>query len=209
MTTSSSRRIFTASAVALLCISTLSGQQKDVRAETARLVGLLELGPASTVADIGAGSGEVTVEIARQLGPRARVYSTDVNARTVAAIEALVRKEGLDNVVVKAGEFDATGLPDASCDAIFVRHVYHHFANPSAMNASILRTLKPGGRFAVMDFAPDSVPARPVSPAERGSGDTHGVTSDSVVAELKAAGFTILQVVPKWPGGLFMVLARK
>ena len=186
-----------------------SAQQKHVPSETARLIELLKLGPRSTVADVGAGSGEMTVEIARQLGREARVYSTDVNPKTIAALEALVRKHDLPGVIVRAGEFDATNLPEGSCDAVFVRHVYHHFGNPAAMNASIWRTLKPGGRLAVMDFPPDTATAETVPPSRRGDGPTHGVTADTVIAELKAANFRIVEVVPDWPGGLFMVLAQK
>jgi precorrin-6B methylase 2 len=52
----------------------------------------LELGPDSTVADIGAGSGEVSVEIARQLCPRSRVYSTDVASKQLAAIKDAATK---------------------------------------------------------------------------------------------------------------------
>ena len=205
---SSFQIVFGASILIALCAGA-AAQPKHVPAETTRLIEMLALGPRSTVADIGAGAGDVTVEIARQLGPNARVYSTDVNAGTLKALEALVRKEALPNVVVRPGEFEATGLTESCCDAVFVRHVYHHFGNPDAMNASIMRTLKPGGRLAVMDFAPSNPSAVPVPPSQRGSGETHGVTADVVVAELKRAGFTIVEIVRDWPGGLFMVLARK
>jgi predicted methyltransferase len=90
---------------------------------------------------------------------------------------------------------------------VFVRHVYHHFAEPAAMNASILRSLKAGGRFVVMDGPKNAKPGVP--PAARGSGDTHGVAKDTVVEELQAAGFEIVTVLPEWPGNLFLILARK
>jgi hypothetical protein len=77
------------------------------------------------------------------------------------------------------------------------------------MNASVMKALEPGSYFAVMDFAPDTPSAAVVPPARRGSGDTHGVLADTVAAELKAAGFEIVRVLPEWPGGLFMVLARR
>ncbi len=67
-----------------------AAQQNHVPAETTRLIELLQLGPNSTVAGIGAGSGEMTVELSRQLGPGARIYSTDVNDRTLRELEALV-----------------------------------------------------------------------------------------------------------------------
>jgi len=178
-------------------------------AEVTRLVQVLDLHPDSIVADIGAGSGEVTIEIARQLGAKSRVFSTDINQERLTEIRAAATAAGLTNVTVVEGDADRTNLPDGCCDALFVRYVYHHFGDPPAMNASILRTLKAGGRFAVMDGPPDKGPTRDVPAPKRGTGDDHGVFRDTVVAELKAAGFEILQVLPDWAGNLFLVLARK
>ena len=182
-------------------------QQASLTSEVSRLVELLELRSDSVVADVGAGSGEVAVEMARQLGPASRVYGTDVNAQRIAEIKDAATKAGLTNVVAFEGAPASTNLPDACCNALFVRYVYHHFADPPAMNASILRSLKPGGRFAVMDGPRNAKPGVP--PAERASGKTHGVAEETVVEELKAAGFEIVTVVPEWPGNLFLVLARK
>ena len=36
-----------------------------------------------------------------------------------------------------------------------------------------------------------------------------GVAKETVIEELKAAGFEIVTVLPEWPGNLFLVLARK
>jgi ubiquinone/menaquinone biosynthesis C-methylase UbiE len=49
---------------------------------------------------------------------------------------------------VVEGGLAQTNLPDECCDAVFMRHVYHHFGDPPAMNASLFRSLKPGGRLA-------------------------------------------------------------
>jgi len=178
-------------------------------AEVSRLVQVLDLHPDSIVADIGAGSGEVTIEIARQLGAKSRVFSTDINQERLTEIRAAAAAAGLKNVIVVEGDPNRTNLPDGCCDALFVRFVYHHFADPPTMNASILRALKPGGRFAVMDGPPDKGPTRDVPAPKRGTGDDHGVFRDTVVTELKAAGFEIVQVLPDWPGNLFLVLGRK
>ena len=40
-------------------------------------------------------------------------------------------------------------------DAIFLRDVYHHLTRPQEFDASLLASLKPGGRLAIMDFPPD------------------------------------------------------
>ncbi len=186
-----------------------AAQNIQIESEVARLIELLELQPESAVADVGAGSGEMTLEMARQVGDSVRIYSTDINPRAVQQLKESAAAAGLKNVIVLEGHANRTNLPDACCDGIFVRHVYHHFGDPQAMNASITRALKPGGRFAVMDFPPRKPGTEVIRPGLRGGGDTHGVTTATVVAELKEAGFEIVTVVPEWPGSLFLVLGRR
>lgn len=205
--TARARLVIALAAAVLVAHVALHAQQASLTSEVSRLVELLDLRSGSVVADIGAGSGEVSVEMARQLGPMSRVYATDISSQRIAEIKQAATEAGLTNVVALEGAPASTNLPDACCDALFVRHVYHHFADPAAMNASVLRALKPGGRFAVLDGPRKAKTGVP--PAERASGDTHGVAEDTVVEELKAAGFEIVTVLPEWPGNLFLVLGRK
>lgn len=209
MTRDTARRIAGFYVFILVFTAFPAARQHDVAGETTRLIEKLKVGPSSTVADVGAGAGEVTAELSKQLGADARIYATDVNEKTLAGLRELVASRKLENVTVQTGEFEATALPERCCDAMFVRNVYHHFGNPKAMNASLLRTLKPGGRFAVVDFPHRNGAAGPVAPADRASGASHGVSSDTVVQELEAAGFRILEVVARWTGGTFLVLAER
>jgi cyclopropane fatty-acyl-phospholipid synthase-like methyltransferase len=55
----------------------LSGQQQNDAADAARLIEVLNLRDGSTVADIGAGFGELTVRMARHVGSKGVVFSTD------------------------------------------------------------------------------------------------------------------------------------
>lgn len=188
---------------------TPAAQKKEETAEeTTRLLGLFAIERGATIADLGAGDGEFTFELARQLGLTSRVYSTDISPETVRSLRDKVRSRGYENVIVLAGDADRTNLPDACCDAMLVRNVYHHFKDPPAMLASIRASLKPGGRLAVIDFPPDKPVRGTVPPAERGGGDTHGVTSDTVRDELRAAGFRGLEVQREWRGKSFLVLAE-
>jgi ubiquinone/menaquinone biosynthesis C-methylase UbiE len=187
-----------------LCIVGAQGQDDAV--DTRRLTELLELREGSTVADIGAGSGPLTIRIAQLVGPTGRVFATDVNPKRLEEIREAVAKAGLTNVTVVEGGSNETRLPDGCCDAIFMRLVYHHFADPPRMNASILRSVRPGGRVVVVDFAPKSGETAP--PEKRGSGDAHGVTSAVVVRELTDAGFTNVGEASWAPPG-FAVLAHR
>ena len=158
------------------------------------------------MADIGAGSGELTARIAKAVGPDGRVYATDVNPQRLEDLRTLAR--GSDpNIVVVEGAPAQTNLPDACCDAIYMRHVYHHFGDSVAMNTSIYRALKPGGRLAIVDFAPRT--GKSAAAGHRTSGDAHGVMQDTVIHELAAARFTRTRAAD-WPlSGSFLVIGER
>ena len=196
-------------AVALLAASlgSVAAYQADRDAtDAAKLIEALEIRPGSTVADVGAGSGALEPAISRHLGPAGRLFATDINADRVSDIKKLAASASLQNVTVLEGAAAQTNLPDACCDAIFMRLVYHHFGDPAAMNASLLRSLKPGGRLAVLDFVPTSKVSAP--PGKRGEGDSHGVTPATVMEELKTAGFVDVREVP-WPQPTIAVIGRR
>ncbi|CAN5865231.1 hypothetical protein BH24GEM1_BH24GEM1_11300 [soil metagenome] len=101
----------------------------------------------------------------------------------------------------------ATNLPERCCDALVLRRVYHHFDDPSLMNASLHQSLKPGGLLAVIDFDPDS--AESPDPGNRDTGDQHGVTSATVVRELSQAGLEPVAVEEAARPGRYMVVMRR
>ena len=174
---------------------------------------LFELKSGMTVGEIGAGKGKMTVAMARLLGPEGKVYSSDLNAERVADIRTAVAERGLENVEVIEGRSAETGFPPACCDGIFMSKVYHHFTDPATMNRSLLESLRPGGRLAIIDFEPARWQlwlGHPEGVPENRGG--HGIPSGLVVSELKAAGFEIEHQIPDWWGGPFgryCVIARK
>ena len=175
-------------------------------ADAAKLIEVLEIKAGATVADVGAGGGLLVPPMSRHLGSNGRLYATDINASRIAEIKKLAASQSLDNVTVLEGAAAQTNLPDACCDAIFMRLVYHHFGDPPAMNASLLRSLKPGGRIAILDFAPKSKASAP--PGKRGEGDAHGVMPATVIEELKAAGFVDVRELT-WSEPTVAVVGRR
>ena len=185
----------------------LRGQAPDDRADANRLVELLSLHNGSVVAEIGAGSGPLTIALGRVVGPTGTVYSNDLNPDRLKEIGDAVAKSELRNVVIVHGAPDRTNLPETCCDGIFMRDVYHHFGDPSAMNASLRASLKPGGRLAVADFAPDSGVTSP--PGRRDTGASHGITVDTLIQELRSADFIDVQELPWSSPGYFVVVGRR
>jgi len=193
--------------VALITVSPAYAQEPDAaqikqerqqaELDVPELVKVLDLKPGMTVADVGAGGGAFTVVLGKWIGD-GRVFATDVGQRQLREIRAYVEKEGLKNVTVIEGAAASTNLPDRCCDAIFMRDVYHHITAIEAFNKSLLASLKPGGRLAIIDFAPRPNSALPEGvPANRGG---HGIPASVVVEELKAAGFTHVRTMDPWLG---------
>ena len=169
--------------------------------ELPRLKHVLTLEPGISVADVGAGKGELTVALAAEVGPSGRVYSTEIDGKSLEQIRAAVAAARLANVTLVQAEARETGLPASCCDAIVLRRVYHHLTDPAATNASLLRALRPGGVLAVIDFPPLLSWLWPWPPAgvPRNRGG-HGVDARLVAEEVVASGFELVQVIEDWPG---------
>jgi predicted methyltransferase len=181
--------------------------QDEFASDAARLVTALDLDAGQTVADIGAGRGQLTVALAREVGPSGRVYATELDSAELRHIRQAADSAGLENVYVIEAHATRTNLPERCCDALVLRRVYHHISDPRLMNASLRQSLKPGGLLAVIDFEPDS--AESPDPGNRDTGDQHGVTSATVVRELSQAGLEVVAVEDGARPGRYMVVVRR
>jgi ubiquinone/menaquinone biosynthesis C-methylase UbiE len=186
------RRI-AAQALALLLVS---APARAAESEIDHLVQILQLEPGSSVADVGAGSGELSIAMAKRVGPHGQVYSTEINPELLAKIRNSAQKAGAQNVIPIEGMEHDTGLPRSCCDAIVLREVYHHLTDPIAIDRSLYRAMRPGARLAVIDFEPiPGQPRPPNVPTNRGG---HGVPRQIVAQELTRTGFEFVKTV-RWP----------
>jgi precorrin-6B methylase 2 len=182
--------IIAGAVLAAVAATTFLLAQRSRRAEVSRLAEVLSLREGTTVADIGAGTGWLTVEVARRVGQSGRVYSTEISVEQLMGIRQAAAEARLSNLIVlEAGE-QATGLPSECCDAIFLRRVYHHLTAPSAILASIHDALKPGGRLVIVDFRPDGLV---------GTLTRMGVDQADVIRAATSSGFKVIST-DDWPG---------
>lgn len=175
--------------------------------EMKRLAALMEWKPGTIVADIGAGDGSYSFAAAELVGSTGKVYATEIDEKKLEDLQKEVAKRKLQNVVVLESKEADTNLPTACCDAIFLRRVYHHLTKPVEFDANLVRSLKPGGRLAIIDF-PARSGLEPVEgvPANRGG---HGIPQKVVIEELTAAGLRMEKVVNDWPENDYCVLFVK
>lgn len=165
--------------------------------EADRIFDALALRPGARVADVGAGDGEWTERLARQVGPEGHVWATEVEAEKVEKIESRLARASLENVTTLLGHQHDTGLPADCCDAILLRLVYHHFQDPAPMRASLKRALRPGGRLVIVDVAPKQSWPRLEGVPDRGG---HGIPVEELVREVRGDGFEVLDRHDDWSG---------
>lgn len=184
----------------------IAQERKSAERDAPRLVEVLELKPGMTVADVGTGGGAMAVVLGHWIGS-GRVFATDITERSVRTTREYAKKEGLTNVTVIEGAEAATNLPQACCEAIFLRNVYHHITAVDAFNKSLFDSLKPGGRLAIIDFLPDAGSKLPDGvPANRGG---HGIPPAVVIEQMEKAGLTYIRTIEKFDGTAFLTLFRK
>jgi ubiquinone/menaquinone biosynthesis C-methylase UbiE len=179
----------------------------DASDEIKRLAALMDWKPETIVADIGAGDGSYAFVAAQLVSGSGKVFATEIDQEKLASLRSDVAKRHLANVIIVESKEADTNLPAECCDAIFLRRVYHHLTKPSEFDAALLRSLKPGGKLAIIDFPPRSGldPVEGV-PANRGG---HGIPQEVVIEELTSAGLQLVKTVNDWPANDYCVLFVK
>jgi ubiquinone/menaquinone biosynthesis C-methylase UbiE len=175
--------------------------------EIPKLAALMDWKAGTVVADIGAGDGSYAFAAVEQVGATGKVFATEVDAEKLKALRAEVKKRDLQNVVVvESGEAE-TNLPVSCCDAIFLRRVYHHLTQPLDFDASLIRSLRPGGKLAIIDFPPHPEYGKVKGvPKDR---EDHGIQQKILIDELAKAGFQMEKTVDDWPANNYCVLFVK
>lgn len=128
-----------------------AGEQADFDRERRPDVVIATIGlqPGDVVADVGAGTGLLTVHVARAVSPGGRVVATDVDAAVLDLLAARMRDAGLENVERKVVAPDDPGLAPATFDVILLAQVDHYFDEPVAWLKKAIPALRPGGRIAL------------------------------------------------------------
>jgi ubiquinone/menaquinone biosynthesis C-methylase UbiE len=164
------------------------------------LAAMLQIKPGMVVADVGAGSGWMTVMMGGLVGPKGHVFATEIDPRALNRTRRAVTAAHLDNVTVVQATAADSGLPADCCDVIILRRVYHHLSDPADTDRSLFRAARAGGQLAVLDFRPNILlwpwMPRDLPPNREG----HGIGPTTVADELKRAGFEYVGMEDPWPG---------
>jgi SAM-dependent methyltransferase len=152
---------------------------------------VLKIPKGAAVADIGAGSGYMTVRLAKRVGPTGVVYANDVQPQMLEMLRRRIEREKIANVTLVQGTIDDPKLAPASVDLELMVDVYHEFSQPQAMLRGLRQALKLGGRLVLVEYRKEN-PAIPIRPE-------HKMSVAEAKMEVEAEGFTLSRVDESLP----------
>jgi precorrin-6B methylase 2 len=156
--------------------------------------------PGMVVADVGAGTGYMSLKMAKRVGPSGKVYAEDVQPEMLRRLRANAEAAKLTNIqTVLGGEADPK-LPPNTLDLILLVDVYHEFSQPQRMLRKMREELKPDGRLVLIEYRKEdpSIPIR----AE------HKMSVQEVKLEVEAEGFHLDQVLETLPRQHIIILTK-
>lgn len=153
------------------------------------LVAELYIKPGDRVADIGAGTGVYTIELAHAVAEIGQVFAVDVHREALHTLAGVLDKKGIQNVEMIWADVEK-GIPiDAySLDAVVVSNVLFQLHDIDAMLSYIAKILKPEGQMLVVEW----------SHSHKGIGphQDHVVTENKAETLVQKHGFRILKRLP-------------
>jgi cyclopropane fatty-acyl-phospholipid synthase-like methyltransferase len=122
----------------------------DAERRPEKVVEALGIGPGSRVAEVGAGSGLLTVHLARAVKPNGKVVATDIDGAVLDLMNARLQAAGLADLVERrVVGADTPGLEPGQYDAILLAEVDHYFSDEVAWLKAATAALKPTGRIVI------------------------------------------------------------
>jgi SAM-dependent methyltransferase len=113
------------------------------------LIHALAAQPGDVVLELASGTGDLGFKVARIVGERGRLISTDFSPDMVEVARRRSAELGLENVDIRVLDAEQIDLEDASVDGVLCQSGYMLMADVEAALAESRRVLRPGGRLAL------------------------------------------------------------
>lgn len=124
----------------------------DEKFKSKEVIKNLNIKKGSTLVDIGSGGGYYSMCFAAETGLEGKVYAVDMNKKLLDYIDSQVEKNEIKNIETIHIDGELTGIPENSCDLIFLRNSYHHIKKPDDYFVKLKAYLKSNGRVAIIDY---------------------------------------------------------
>jgi ubiquinone/menaquinone biosynthesis C-methylase UbiE len=160
----------------------------------------LNLKPGMSVADVGAGTGFMSLRMAKRVGPTGKVYAEDVQPEMLRRLRQNAEQAKLANIETVLGTEADPKLPAGKLDLILLVDVYHEFSQPQKMLRRMRDALKPDGRLVLLEYRKED-PTIPIRPE-------HKMSVQEVKTEIEAEGFHLADVIETLPRQHILILTK-
>lgn len=130
----------------------LERTEREEEERLSLLIESLKLKKGDVVADIGAGSGVLTVMMAKEIGDTGSVFAVDIQQEMLDLLATKMNRLDVRNVQLVLGTEKSPKLKKASIDLAIMVDVYHEFEFPYEMMLEISAAMKPGGRVVFVEY---------------------------------------------------------
>jgi 2-polyprenyl-3-methyl-5-hydroxy-6-metoxy-1,4-benzoquinol methylase len=100
--------------------------------------------------DVGCGGGDVTLMLARLVGPEGRVVGVDIDDAKLELAREEADAARVSNVEYRRGSIDDVD-PDGSFDVVYARFLFSHLPDPTDALRRMIAFARPAGVVAVED----------------------------------------------------------
>lgn len=122
------------------------------RAWKAMTVAQAAVTPGMRVLDVAGGTGDLSIEFARRVGPDGQVWLTDINAAMLRRGRDRMTDRGLLQPAVQC-DAEHLPFPDGYFDRVTVAFGLRNMTHKAVALAEMTRVLKPSGRLLVLEFS--------------------------------------------------------
>jgi ubiquinone/menaquinone biosynthesis C-methylase UbiE len=151
----------------------------------ATVVSLLRLDGAETVVDYGAGTGIYTVAVAAAV-PHGRVIAVEALPRLADILRGKLTPELAERLEIVETNANAVPAVDNVADRVLMVDVLHHLYDQPGALAEVVRLLRPGGFFVVVDWSDRERPVGPPLDHVLGLTAVRDIISGMGLAEIEA-----------------------
>ena len=169
----------------------LDRASREEEEQPERTLDLIGIGPGLVVADVGAGSGYVTLRLARRVGPTGKVFANDVQPTMLEILQRKIRDQELSNVEIVLGTETDVRLPEDAIYLALLVDVYHELWHPQDVLRSIRRSLEPNGQLILVEYRKED-PSIPIA-------YTHRMSVAETRTEVEAEGFQFERLISGLP----------
>ena len=178
----------------------LDRSERDLEEDPDRAIDVLRIEKGSTVADVGAGSGYMTVKLSKKVGPQGKVYANDIQQGMLDLLNKRLAKSKITNVSTVLGTQDDPRLPPDALDLVLMVDVYHELSQPQLMLRHIRASLKPGGRLVLLEYRKED-PDIPIRPE-------HKMSVADAKLEVEAEGFKLTKTNEDLPRQHILIFTK-